>query len=137
MEDKELFRKHIEEVVEKFMSNESKNKDDFIARIEQLSILGCDITRLLTGALGLSAESGEFTEIVKKIAFQGKPYTHENRFHMKRELGDIFWYWLVCAKALDIDPIEIISENRHKLESRYPTGGFTASHSENRKKNDL
>ena len=48
--------------------------------------------RLLTAALGLTAESGEFTEVVKKIILQGKPYNEDNIFHMKRELGDICWY---------------------------------------------
>ena len=48
-----------------------------------------NVTQLLTAALGVSAEAGEFTEVVKKIFLQGKPYTEENAFHMKRELGDI------------------------------------------------
>ena len=55
----------------------------------------------LTAALGLTAESGEFTEVVKKIIFQGKPYNEENVFHMKRELGDICWYLAQACMALD------------------------------------
>ena len=49
------------------------------------------IPRLLTAALGLGSESGEFVEIVKKMILQGKPASEENIFHMKRELGDIIW----------------------------------------------
>ena len=49
--------------------------------------------RLLTAALGLGSETGEFVEIVKKMFLQGKPPSDENIFHMKRELGDIMWYW--------------------------------------------
>ena len=61
-------------------------------RLRELDANGTNTTQLLTAALGLTAESGEFTEVVKKIVFQGKPYNEENVFHMKRELGDICWY---------------------------------------------
>ena len=63
-----------------------------LARVTELDVEGdADVPRLLTAALGLTAESGEFTEVVKKILLQGKPYNNENVFHMKRELGDICW----------------------------------------------
>ena len=62
------------------------------ARLSELEANGTNVTQLLTAALGLTAEAGEFTEVVKKIFLQGKPYTEENVFHMKRELGDICWY---------------------------------------------
>ena len=62
------------------------------ARLSQLEANDCNVTQLMTAAFGLSAEAGEFTEVVKKIVFQGKPYNEENAFHMKRELGDIMWY---------------------------------------------
>ena len=54
--------------------------------------------RLLTAALGLGSEGGEFVEIVKKIFLQGKPFTEDNVFHMKRELGDIIWYMYVLEQ---------------------------------------
>ena len=44
-------------------------------------------TSFLTAAVGISAEGGEFMEIVKKMVFQGKPWNHDNR-----ELGDVMWY---------------------------------------------
>ena len=59
------------------------------SRLAELEVTGTNTTQLLTAALGLTAESGEFTEVVKKILFQGKPYNEENVFHMKREPGDI------------------------------------------------
>jgi NTP pyrophosphatase (non-canonical NTP hydrolase) len=87
--------------------------------------------------LGLAAESGEFIEIPKKIFFQGKELNDENLFHMKRELGDIMWYWINACRALNIDPNDVINENVRKLESRYPGGKFDAHYSENRKPGDL
>lgn len=92
---------------------------------------------LLTAAMGLAAESGEFVEIPKKIMFQGKPVNEENIFHMKRELGDIMWYWINACRALNLDPNDVIAENVRKLESRYPGGSFDAHYSENRKAGDL
>jgi NTP pyrophosphatase (non-canonical NTP hydrolase) len=96
-----------------------------------------NIPLLLTACLGLAAESGEFIEVPKKIIFQGKPLTDENVFHMKRELGDIMWYWINACRALKLDPNEVIAENVRKLESRYPGGKFDALYSENRKANDI
>ena len=62
------------------------------------------------------AESGEFAEISKKIIFQGKEFTQDERFHMKRELGDILWYWVQGCKALGFEPEEVMQENINKLE---------------------
>lgn len=96
-----------------------------------------NIPLLLTACLGLAAESGEFIEIPKKIFFQGKALSHDNVFHMKRELGDIMWYWINACRALRLDPNEVIAENVKKLEARYPGGSFDAFYSENRKEGDL
>ena len=109
-----------------------------LQRITELDVEGdCDVPRLLTAALGLTAESGEFTEIVKKIILQGKPYNNENVFHMKRELGDICWYIAQACMALDTTFDEIIEMNVNKLEARYPGGSFDVHKSENRREGDL
>ena len=109
-----------------------------LSRITELDVEGdADIPRLLTAALGLTAEAGEFTEIVKKIILQGNPYNNENVFHMKRELGDICWYIAQACMALDTTFDEIIEMNVNKLEARYPGGSFDVHKSENRKEGDL
>ena len=95
-----------------------------------------DVPRLMTAALGLSSEGGEFVEIVKKMFLQGKPANQDNIFHMKRELGDIMWYWVTACMALDLDPVEVILENQKKLETRYGEQ-FTIDQSEVRVKDDL
>ena len=92
---------------------------------------------LITAGFGLSSETGEFNEIIKKALFQGKPLSDENIFHLKRELGDVIWYWVNACTSLGFDPQEVILENMEKLKSRYPEGHFTEFHSENRKENDL
>ena len=102
-----------------------------------LEVNGANVTQLATAALGLTAESGEFAEVVKKIFFQGKPYNEENIFHMKRELGDVCWYIAQACMALDTSFDEIIEMNVEKLQSRYPGGEFDVHYSENRKEGDL
>jgi len=95
-----------------------------------------EVPRLLTAALGLGSETGEFVEIVKKMILQGKPASDENIFHMKRELGDIMWYWTTACASLGLDPFEVISENQKKLEARYGEK-FEVERSEVRKEGDL
>jgi NTP pyrophosphatase (non-canonical NTP hydrolase) len=118
-------------------SDPSKDFDVLMDRMRHLKINGANLPRLMTAGIGLSSESGEFNEIVKKMLFQGKEYTPENVFHLKRELGDIIWYWIQACMALGLDPNDVIAENVTKLESRYPGGEFDAWYSENRKDGDL
>ena len=124
-------------------SNQSNGLDSLITSLHDLECkaaidgIELNISLLLTAGIGLASEGGEFNEIVKKMVFQGKPYTEENRFHMKRELGDIIWYWINACRALGYDPNEVISENVNKLKSRYPGGEFDPFYSENRKQGDL
>ncbi len=106
-------------------------------RIAELEANGTNTSQLLTAALGLSAEAGEFTEVVKKIIFQGKPYNEDNVFHMKRELGDICWYLAQAFMALDTNFDEILDMNIEKLSARYPDGAFNEYYSENRKEGDV
>jgi len=79
---------------------------------------GIKVPRLLTAALGLGSETGEFVEIVKKMVLQGKPASEENIFHMKRELGDIMWYWTTACASLGLDPFEVISGKSKKIRSK-------------------
>jgi NTP pyrophosphatase (non-canonical NTP hydrolase) len=123
--------------VEAVTSKESNNYDYLHRRIEEMREQGINPSLLLTAGIGLASEGGEFNEIVKKMFFQGKPVNEENIFHMKRELGDIIWYWINGCRALDLDPNEVIAENVKKLESRYPGGHFDTFYSENRKEGDL
>ena len=125
------------EFVQAVTSAESNNVGDMKTAIDNLEDSGVNVSLLLTGAVGISAEGGEFMEIVKKCIFQGKPLNEETQYHAKRELGDIMWYWINSCRALNLDPNEVIAENVKKLEARYPGGSFDAYYSENRKLGDL
>lgn len=124
--------------VEKVTSTESNEVSSLIERLRQLETdTGVNISLLLTGSIGIASEGGEFSEIVKKCVFQGKPLDDDTRFHIKRELGDIAWYWINSCRALDLDPNEVIAENVNKLKNRYPEGNFNVWYSENREEGDL
>jgi len=126
------------EFVRQTTSPASTNYADLMSRFTQLEVESeADVPRLLTAALGLSAESGEFTEVVKKVFLQGKPYNEENAFHLKRELGDICWYLAQACMALDTNFNEVLQMNYEKLSARYPEGAFDVYRSENRKEGDL
>ena len=109
----------------------------FLTRINELEASGANVTQLLTAAFGLTAEAGEFTEVVKKIVFQGKPYSEENTFHMKLELGDICWYLAQACMALDISFDDVLQMNFEKLSARYPEGTFSIERSEVRSEGDV
>ena len=123
--------------VTKVTSDPSLNLEDLNARFTEIeNESNIKTPRLLTAALGLGSETGEFVEIVKKMFLQGKPVSDENIFHMKRELGDIMWYWVTACAALGLDPFEVIIENQKKLEARYGEQ-FEIQRSEVRKDGDL
>ena len=127
------------EFVNAVTSEESKDYIPFNSRCFEIQsgYDGIPIHRLITAALGMGAESGEFTEVVKKIVFQGKPVNEDNIFHMKRELGDIMWYVAQACMSLDTTIDEIIEMNVEKLQARYPGGSFDVHHSENRAEGDV
>ena len=137
MSDKNIDLNKYAEFVDGVTSKSSTDLETFIARVRDLDAAGMDVPRMLTAGIGLASEGGEFDEIVKKIVFHGKEYNEDNIFHMKRELGDIVWYWINACIALGIDPNEVIAENVRKLEARYPGGKFSVWHSENRREGDL
>ncbi len=124
------------EFVNEVTSDASRYSDSFQSRIGELEDQGADVQRLLTAAIGLSAEAGEFAEIVKKITFQGKPYNEDNIEHMKIELGDCMWYIAQAMMALDTSFDEITLRNVNKLVARYPGGEFSVQRSENRAAGD-
>jgi NTP pyrophosphatase (non-canonical NTP hydrolase) len=125
------------EFVRQTTSPASSEYPKLVERLNELEWQGVDVSRLMTAAFGMSAEAGEFTEVVKKIFLQGKPYNEDNVFHMKRELGDLCWYLAQACMALDITFEQVLEMNYEKLSARYPEGTFSVYKSENRVEGDL
>ena len=116
----------------------SMESKDYVALVDRLWAIEdtANLPRLLTAVIGMQSETGEFAEIVKKCVFQGKELDNSTKFHLKRELGDIIWYWSQGVMSLGYTPSEIIEENINKLEKRYPNG-FETIRSENRAEGDI
>jgi NTP pyrophosphatase (non-canonical NTP hydrolase) len=125
------------EFVDLVTSEYTKNTDAYIDRIKELKSIGVDVSRLTTAAIGMSAEAGEFTEIVKKMLFQGKPWTEENKEHLIVELGDVMWYMAQACIALGVRFDDVAIRNSMKLAARYPEGEFRITRSENRAEGDI
>jgi len=118
-------------------SDPSRDFKSFITSLELLDRQGSNINRLTTAAVGISAEGGEFMEIVKKMVFQGKPWNDDNREHLIIELGDVLWYVAQACMALEVSFDDVVERNVEKLKARYPGGEFDVHYSENRREGDL
>lgn len=130
--DLNLYSKFVEGIT----APAGNDADVLIERIRLLSKF-TNPALLLSSSSGLAGESGEFSEIVKKIVFHGKELTPELHTHMAKELGDVIWYWVNACRALGVDPNSVIADNVAKLEARYPGGKFDVFHAENRKSGDI
>ena len=118
-------------------SEESLHTETLVDRLMELHVHhNAEFSQLLTASIGMQAESGEFSEIIKKIIFQGKFFSKQERFHLMRELGDVLWYWVQGCTALGYTPKQVMEENIKKLESRYPNG-FEVVRSEIRAEGDI
>ena len=122
--------------VDEVTSDASRDAQALSDSLDVIDGFGVSPERVLTAAIGISAEGGEFAEIVKKCIFQGKPMDDDAQYHMKRELGDIMWYIAQACIALGISLEDVLDTNIQKLEARYPDG-FEAFRSENRKEGDI
>ena len=124
------------EFVDAVTSDESKDFLSLSDRLVELDEKGANIERLLTAGVGLNAEAGEFLEIIKKMIFQGKPWSEDNREHLVIELGDAIWYIANACMALEVSFDEVVKLNVEKLKKRYPGGQFDVYYSENREEGD-
>lgn len=77
------------------------------------------LTRILHAATGMSGESGEVLDSVKKAVYYGKPL---NKDHLLEETGDILWYMAIMLHQLGSSFEEVMQKNVDKLKKRYPDG---------------
>ena len=92
-----------------------------------------DIGGILYACLGLSGESGEFTDMIKKWIFHEKEL---DTYHLKRECGDVLWYIAMLCESFGWSIEEIMQMNIDKLKVRYPDG-FDVNRANNRSEDDI
>lgn len=81
-----------------------------------------ELMGLVYTTLGLSGESGEMCNKVKKIIRGDKPLTPELKLELAKELGDALWYVATTAKELGFDLETVAQMNVDKLQNRAETG---------------
>ena len=70
---------------------------------------------------GLSGETGEVSELVKKGIFHGQGELLDPE-KLKKELGDVLYYVVALANLFNLTLDEIATANNRKLQVRYPDG---------------
>lgn len=92
-----------------------------------------DIGGVVNASFGLSGETGELNDMIKKYIFHGHQLDFEK---VKKEIGDIMWYVAMMCESFHFDMSEIAQMNIDKLKARYPEG-FSEEASQNRKEGDV
>lgn len=76
--------------------------------------------------LGLTGESGEVAERIKKILREDKrdldDIIAEKRPAIVKEMGDVLWYLSALAREIGTTLEEVAEANLNKLKSRYDRG---------------
>lgn len=107
-------------------TNDKKSTDRLLNKINDLEIGNrgedtpeIELGGVLNAALGLSGEVGELNDMLKKWIFHEKQLDAE---HLKREIGDIYWYLALMCDSFEFNLDEIMQINVDKLKARYPEG---------------
>lgn len=95
--------------------------------------IGVCIGSLVNGVMGLTGESGEAADIVKKGIFHGKGIDME---HLKKELGDVMWYVALICESCGWELCDVMRTNVDKLKKRYPEG-FSEYRANHREEGDI
>ena len=75
--------------------------------------------RLSMLCMGLSGESGELIDHVKKYLYHGHDLEVN---YAEKELGDVMWYVANLCNDLQLDLGHVLQLNLEKLKKRYPDG---------------
>ncbi len=105
---------------EEFFGNKFKDYQDKIMDM-RLHDEGEEFDNIISGALGLTGEAGEFADIIKKIK-RGDYTLEEKREELLKELGDVMWYVTQVANDMGTDIGTIADINVKKIESRIVRG---------------
>lgn len=77
------------------------------------------LLRLIHAGIGISGESGELLDALKKSMMYGKKLDKD---HLVEECGDVLYYMSLLLDELGSSFEECMTKNVEKLEKRYPSG---------------
>ena len=127
------FFENYQQYVDSVTSETAKNDTAFAKHLTELSDqLNGNYARLDHAVTGLTGEAGEVADVWKKVKFMGLEYNADTREKMIKELGDVCWYLMSAATALNIPFDEIINRNIEKLKARHPNG-YSAAYMQQKK----
>jgi len=76
-------------------------------------------TMIVWNAVGLSGESGEVADLIKKGIFHQRSI---DQAKLKKELGDVLWYLAALCTQFGWTLEEVMQLNIDKLKARFPEG---------------
>ena len=79
--------------------------------------------RITENTLGLAGETGEIAEKIKKYYRDGVI----DKTDLRKELGDVIFYWFALHGAMGMNPTESIEANMVKLSDRKNRGVLRGS----------
>lgn len=128
--DRMTLREGLEDAVDTYVYQEEETLSQrYLTEVLRTYVGSPDQKDMLNlAALGLAGETGEVVDHIKKALFQEHSIDAD---HLKEELGDILWYLVLAAHAVDVTLDEVIVQNIQKLQERYPDG-FDPHRSRNR-----
>ncbi len=90
---------------------------------EVMGTKSLNVPEFLDKVLGLTGESGELADKVKKIMRDKRgAFTEEERIAILKELGDVLWYIAEISLYLEMPMSELAKMNLEKLASRKARG---------------
>ena len=102
--------------------NEYQEEAHRFASYDKIETNGKDVT-FIYPALGLAGETGETLEKVKKIIRDAKgEVSEEARQVIRKELGDVLWYWAELGRLFGFSAEELAQANLDKLKDRTERG---------------
>ena len=125
-------RKCTARLIEKVQNHAIVHHNSFMNEMIVANI-GIDVGGVINACFGLSGETGELVDAIKKNIFHGHPLEKEK---IKKELGDVCWYVAMMCESFGFEMEEVMQTNIDKLKARYPEG-FSTERSMHRKEGDI
>lgn len=93
-------------------TNDGRNRDRLLNAVSITN--GIDVAELLNGVIGLTGESGEVADLVKKGVFHEKGIDIN---HLKKECGDVMWYVAMICDASGFTLMMLCRRTRKNLKT--------------------
>ena len=141
IEDGGIETDEVEICITALATHKPETLDDLLSEFDKMTLAlaknGADIKRALTPeqcnlihmCVGISGESGELLDTIKKHVIYQKPLDVEN---VKEELGDLLFYMSNLMQSVGLSFEEVLQHNIDKLSVRYASGKYSNEQAQQR-----